>query len=274
MNFDGPMPGIADASIVTVSALPERLAGAVAVGPHSQARRGALLRVVSGVARYLALDGQRVEVAPEPDADRQTVESYLLGGVRGALIHQRGELPLHASTVVSPGGATVSIVGISGTGKSTLAATLALRGWRLLADDLTRLTWQADHALAWPGPSHIKLMADACTRLGIATTGLPLVEQDPVKFQVTVPGCTQPQRLTAVLVITAESTIRARTRLTALHGPQALAAVTAHIFRPNYLHALGRAQECFALLAHTVAHCTVLQADRLHAADALVNDFS
>src|SRR6266702_2245306 len=173
MSWEGAVPGVPDASVLQVAALPTWLAGARQVGPHSQARPGALLRVVPCVARYLVTGGNRIEVAPEASANPTEIVSFLLGGVRGALIHQRGELPLHASTVVPPGGSqAVAICGPSGVGKSTLAAELVQRGWSLLADDLTRVVHANSTVEAWPSSGGIKLTSDAMARLGLRAATL------------------------------------------------------------------------------------------------------
>lgn len=251
--WDGEVPAIPGARIVTVPHLPDTLAGAVAVGPHSQARPGALLRVVPGIGRYLASDGIRIDVAPAPGADPTDVETYLYGGVRGALIHQRGELPLHASTVIAPNGVAVAIAGESGAGKSTLATELALQGWPLLADDLTRITWNGDHALAWPGLAKPKLMADACQRLGIPLAELRRVAKDPEKFQMEFPACAAPVRLGMIVLLLPQEG-----KSYTLQGVRAFAAVTAQIFRPNYLRALAKSRETFDVLTKTSSNCSVI----------------
>lgn len=46
-----------------------------------------------------------------------------------------GFLVLHASVVARPSGGAVAIIGPVGAGKSTLAAYLATRGWKIVSDD-------------------------------------------------------------------------------------------------------------------------------------------
>ncbi|WP_437882155.1 hypothetical protein [Pseudomonas sp. LRF_L74] len=266
--WDGEVPAVPGARIVTVPHLPDTLDGAVPVGPHSQARPGALLRIVPGVGRFLASDGMRIEVAPQEGADPAEVETYLHGGVRGALIHQRGELPLHASTVIAPNGLAVAIAGESGAGKSTLATELALQGWSLLADDLTRVTWNGKYAMAWPGQASPKLMSDACHRLGISLDGVRRVGGDPEKFQVEFPACAAPVPLGMIVLLRRHG---GQPR-TILQGIPAFAAAAEQIFRPNYLKALGQSGNTFKVLTNALSRCRVLLAGRGESAMSLAAD--
>ncbi len=132
LRWDGPVAGIPDAIVRSVAELPDHLPGAERAGMYAQATPGQLLQMVPGMARYLARDGMTIDVAAEQCADEGAVDVFLNGAVRAALIHQRGELPLHAATLVPPGGnGAVAICGPSGIGKSTLAAALSRRGWLL-----------------------------------------------------------------------------------------------------------------------------------------------
>jgi ABC-type cobalamin/Fe3+-siderophores transport system ATPase subunit len=61
---------------------------------------------------------------------------YILGSAMSVILYQRQTLVLHASAVSKNGEATL-IVGKSGFGKSTTAALLQTKGYRLLSDDLS-----------------------------------------------------------------------------------------------------------------------------------------
>lgn len=62
-------------------------------------------------------------------------EHLLLNHILPLIASTAGFLVLHASVVARPGGDAVAIIGPVGAGKSTLAAYLATRGWRVLSDD-------------------------------------------------------------------------------------------------------------------------------------------
>jgi hypothetical protein len=89
-------------------------------------------------AHISVLDGRDIWVDPYPGVDDRQLRIYLLGSAVGALLHQRGRLPLHASSLVA-GGGVVAFAGRSGAGKSTLANALLARGWPLAGDDICAL---------------------------------------------------------------------------------------------------------------------------------------
>ena len=99
--------------------IPEQIASAVAKSGTYNGRE--VLLDIPAVARFLLRAGREILIDLAPSADDDEVRSYLLGVVFGALCHQRGITPLHASAIdVSDG--CVAFVGASGAGKSTLIA--------------------------------------------------------------------------------------------------------------------------------------------------------
>ena len=71
---------------------------------------------------------------PMPGASEATVEHLYLNQVRPLVLSQRGKLVFHASCVEVDDGA-IAFVAETGRGKSTLAASFATCGFRLLTDD-------------------------------------------------------------------------------------------------------------------------------------------
>lgn len=64
--------------------------------------------------------------------------TYLLGPVAGLVLRARGEICLHAS-VIEVEGECMALTGPGGSGKSTMAGLLSLRGHRVLTDDIAVL---------------------------------------------------------------------------------------------------------------------------------------
>ncbi|HEY4112801.1 MAG TPA: hypothetical protein VGM17_01960 [Rhizomicrobium sp.] len=179
--MEGPVPGVPDAQIRWIEALPDPPDSARR-GPKLWRAPGMLQFEVPGVARYLICGGVTVDVAPFPGADPGAISLFAHQEARAALIHQRGELPLHACTLLAPSGTAIAICGHSAIGKSTLAAEMCRRGWLLVADGITRVSMSAVGPIAWPSDSSVKLWKDSCKNLGIEPAGLQRVRQGADRF--------------------------------------------------------------------------------------------
>lgn len=154
------------------------------------------------VAALVIRGGREIAVAPRPGADPTSVRALLLGPALAVLLHQRGVLALHASSVRLAGG-TVAFLGGSGWGKSTIAAALEHRGHDLVADDVTAVDPRPDRVDVLPGFPQLKLWPEAAQALGIDPGALPLVVPDEEKRARRVAGtpADAPLRLAAVFVL-------------------------------------------------------------------------
>lgn len=240
------LPAIDDATVRLVDRLPGLPPGLTQGGPHWQAAPGAYLLTIPDVGRYLVQRGETIDIEIAAGAEPAAVRLFLLGNVRAALLHQRGELPLHAATLVPPmGKEAVALCGPSGMGKSTLAAELAWRGWRMVADDLTRVTMSGAAAIAWPGEARIKLWRDACDRLGLDIASLERVRRDMDKFFVPAASIPEPVRLRAVVRIdpSPEPGLRPAER------GAALALLSENALRPRQIAALGMTADHLRVVA-------------------------
>jgi hypothetical protein len=112
----------------------------------------------------ISAGGRRITCARLGDADDRSFEASLLNFALGAALTLQGEEPLHA-TVVDLAGRAVGLLGTSGAGKSTLAAFLIGQGADLVTDDMLRITFDGDQAVAHPGPYRLKLFSEAAHRL-------------------------------------------------------------------------------------------------------------
>ncbi len=106
------------------------------VSGNWQVNAGEFSMQVDEVGSFYAAGGTEAEYSVLPGADPAWVRLYLNGQVAVALMHQRGVLTLHASSFIHDGRG-VLILGESGAGKSSLAASFTLGGAGLLTDDIT-----------------------------------------------------------------------------------------------------------------------------------------
>lgn len=102
--------------------------------------------------------------------------SYLLGMVLGFALRLDGRLALHASTVVVDDRAVV-LLGESGSGKSTAAATFAEAGYEILADNVCVPAEIDGTFVAEPGYPGIRLWPDSVQSIFGSPEALPRIAQ-------------------------------------------------------------------------------------------------
>jgi hypothetical protein len=162
-DIGGATPDI----VVRAGAVPESLDNAGARGPTWAIAGARFLLAVPGVARFLLEEGRAIVFEPAPGVVVSDIAIFVLGTVFGILLHQRGQIVLHASAV-RVNGKAVLFCGGSGTGKSTLAAALAQRGFPLVTDDFSAVTLTAAAPMVQPDGRRLKLWAQAIEKLDLA----------------------------------------------------------------------------------------------------------
>ena len=95
---------------------------------------GYLLRFPDLADFQVSADALHVTAFPAPDVSDATVQHLYLNQVLPLVLSKQGKLVFHASAVEIGEGA-VAFVAESGRGKSTLAASFAVSGFRFLTDD-------------------------------------------------------------------------------------------------------------------------------------------
>jgi hypothetical protein len=260
------VPGIPGAVIRRVAQVRTDLPGAAPAGYGSLARPGELLATIPGAGRYYCRDGTTIEAVADEGADPGHFALCLYGTARAALIHQRGEVPLHAASFVPPrGDGAVAIVGPTGAGKSSLGFQLSRRGWRLVADDATRLTCEAGRVLAWPSRDTIKLWEDACLAAGHDVAGLQRVARSMAKYYVPVAAHGDPVELRMVFELSGDCVQK-------LDSPaQKMALLSRNTFRQEQIRPLGMQAAHLRIVAAIAAGCAFYQlpGDRTRTPDEL-----
>ncbi len=145
--------------VVREGSVPTSLPAPLRGGVLYQAQPGEFLLQLDDVAHFWVRGGETITVERSPQATDADVQVFLLDSAFGALLHQRGVLPLHGSSVVTPEGVVV-FAGNSGSGKSTLAGAFANRGYPILSDDVCAVSIETGAPLAMPGVPWMRLWAD------------------------------------------------------------------------------------------------------------------
>ena len=192
---------------------------------------------VQNLAKYHIAEGRRITIERRLDlsegARAADLRLWLLGSAFGALLHQRGSLPLHVSAVKAPGGVW-AFTGESGEGKSTLAGFLHKRyGWPLVSDDVSVIEQVGLVPFIQPGPRKLKLWADALEHLEFNGCKSVRDLSNTDKFQLYLPGESgyQPQALHA-LVILESADVDEPATMKKIKGVDAFNACLGAVYRP------------------------------------------
>lgn len=131
---------------------------------------GYLLRF-PGLADFeVSADGQTVVAYPTGETDPATVEHLYLNQLYPLALSRQGRPAFHASVVTVPRGC-IAFLGLSGTGKSTLAASFALADAAFLTDDALIVDDSGGPVLATPGHASLRLWEDSVEALVRPGTG-------------------------------------------------------------------------------------------------------
>lgn len=240
---------------VTVSTGKVPEAPASGAGPHLV--DGGLMLEIPGVARYFVKGGSSILVEREPGVPEANVRLFLLGSAMGALLHQRGLLPLHANAA-ELGGRAFAFMGASGSGKSTLAAWFNDHGHRIIADDVCAVRFNAANRPAVvPGLPRLRLWKEALTNSGRRPSQFERSyagDETWDKFDVPLPRETavrEEVELAGVYLLGKADKLDIRR----LQGLEAAEAVFANTYRGSYVPAIGKVelhwQSCVRLVRKT-----------------------
>jgi hypothetical protein len=182
--------------------VPAILESADASGPNWEMAGEKFLLRVPRLARFLIAQGQEIVVELEADAKERDATGFVLGTSFGILLHQRGALVLHGAAVASDGRA-IAICGMSGTGKSTLAAALCRKGCSFAADDICviGLNGQGEPIVQSDG-RQLKLWHEAITELNLRERRGEAVRDTFQKYYIQpFDRIAEPPKLSAIYVL-------------------------------------------------------------------------
>jgi hypothetical protein len=257
---------------VTIGKAPE--APAAGGGPHLT--DGGLLLVIDEVARYFIKDGSSIVIEPEPGVPEANVRLFLLGSAMGALLHQRGLLPLHANAVEIDCRA-FAFMGESGAGKSTLAAWFHDQGYRIIADDVCVVGFaDGDRPHVRPGISRLRLWRDALDVTGrdVAAYQRSFSGDDaPDKYDVPLarPCSTDEAIPLAGVYLLERSEALAIEPLT---GVDAAEAVFANTYRGAYVPMTGSSHDHWSAAVLLIRNTPVFRASRKWGLEDLNEQYS
>ena len=228
---------------VSLGDVPESLSHPITRNDWLQISESECLLKIPGIGRFLIANGRSIHIDRRVDRSRQRgngtrmtdLRVYLLGSAFGALLHQRGWLPLHVSAIQA-GQSVWAFSGDSGAGKSTLAAFLNRRyGYSIVSDDVSVLCPNDRQPLLHPGPRKLKLWKSAIDQLNFQNERLIQDLQNTEKYQLYLEDRTslKPSRMRGLIMLDRCEKGESPT-LEPLQGTCAFQAVASAIYRPMF----------------------------------------
>lgn len=250
--------------VIRYGKTPEALPHPMIQNGFSQSRGNETLLTLEAVAgaRFFVRDGHEIVVEQVQAGSHADLRLFLLGSCLGALLLQRGCMPLHANAIATPKGA-VAFCGVSGAGKSTLAAAFYQRGYQVLVDDVCAVSVATDgHFAVEAGYPSMKLWADALSKCGEDVATLHRIRRDVDKYHLPLAGafCHRRQRLHAIYLL--QPAPISRPSLAYVNGFKKLRTLQEHVYKVTFAEAQSNWPWVFHRLTALAQQVRVCQVER------------
>ena len=209
-ELPGLMPGtgIPDVTI-RFGEVPEHLSEPMkGKGVAYELNEGSFLLRVPGVARFLVSQGNEIVIDRASGTDDVDLSLFTINTPIGALLYQRGYLPMHASAI-EVNGECVIFTGVSGVVKSTILASFHQHGYPVLADEICAISL-TDKGVPYvhPGVAYTWLWRDVLDHFETNVSTLKHRQNNPEKYKLPIDErfYTMPLPLTRVYVLSTKNT--------------------------------------------------------------------
>ena len=214
---------------------------------------------VKAVGEFLIQYGTEIIVQIYADADLALVRLFAIGSAFSALMHQRGALVLHGA-VLTDGVKTVLFTGESGAGKSTMAAMLWKRGYKVVAEDVAVLYQHDGRWLVYPGYPFMRICPDMFEALELGTdpSGLTKIYTHTEKYLLNLHD-----RFADVPVVLDEIVVLAKADQPQYSSQdfdsnmEKFSVIANNTYRPYFLQSQGLVEQHFRQCASLVGQLTV-----------------
>lgn len=204
------------------------------------------LDYLDGTQFWLDREGTEVWATWRDNSTIEDTGTYLLGPVLGRLLRLRGVTCLHASAVAF-GEQAVAFVGSAGSGKSTTAAALAIRGHAILSDDIVALAERGKSFYVHSAYPYLCLWPESVQSIYGSADALPQLSANYDKRCLSLgkqelPFAERPLQLAAVYML-GERRGDPAPIIEALSPRQAFLSLVANTFGMNVVDGSMRAKE-------------------------------
>lgn len=213
------------------------------------------LSYTDGTQFFLDAEARNVWGICPPPLTIEDMSTYFLGPGMGFILRRRNVTPLHASSVKLEG-KTVLFCGEHAAGKSTTAGALALRGAKVICEDIAAIRENEGHFFVAPGYPRVCLWPDSVEKLMGSENALPALTPTWEKRFLDLSSRnlfeTEPQALDVVYLLGSRETGEFLPRIEEISPKDALLDLVQNTYMNRLLSREERAAE-FQFLSRVVA---------------------
>ena len=249
--------GISDVEII-LGETPQNLKNINKQGVKYQASKNEFLHEVDNIAKYYVNGGNKITVELLKENLDKEVRLFLLGSSFGALFLQRGLLPIHGSAIKFDESATI-FTGLSGVGKSSIAAYFINQGHQVLADDISVVNHNLEVV---PGFPNLKIWNDVLKKLDIQNESLLQIRPDIKKYQLPINDnyYNESLPLTNIIILTTKNS--SGFDYEELSGIKKFNAIRNNTYRHRFVQGLEKQQDHFLILNKLLPKIKVFNVSR------------
>jgi len=219
--------------------------------------------IATDAGTFYAANGKFICFSPDATATDESIELYMNGSVFGAILHQRGILPIHGSSFVYKARG-IMLCGHSGAGKSSLTSAMCLSGLAtFLTDDVTPILFDDGKPVILPKSDRVKLWEDSLKQLSEQRQGLKQIRPQDNKFYLNIDhSASEPHPLHQVLIINKDDKVT-EPIVKKMTGAEGFSILQKEIYRLFYLRAIPqRKARYFMQISKICNQCTILHITR------------
>lgn len=221
---------------------------------------GDLIIKLAAIGAFRVQNGNLITIKPSINATNDDIRLFLLGSAFGALLHQRGVLPIHGSAVSIKFGALI-ISGNSAAGKSTLAESLRLRGFTIIADDISVVTKNTDGCFVLqPGIPHLKLWRDVLDHFK-SSTDLERVRSNIEKYRKKIENPASNSHLVNQLIFL-QTHNKEGFLFEKISGVEKINQLIRSTYRFQYVNGLGQIENHFKIISELASNTPITRIRR------------
>ena len=265
-ELPGLLPGNGNSEVtIRFGEVPENLSGPIkGKGVAYELNADSFLLKVPGVAKFLVNHGNEIVIDKHNSADDHDIALFTINTPIGALLYQRGYLPLHASAIAINGGCAI-FTGISGAGKSTIFASFHEHGYHVLADEVCAISLSTNGVpYVQPGVAYTYLWRDVLDHFGKDVSKLIHRNNNPEKYKLHIEErfCQEALPLRRIYVLTTKNTLGIE--IEEIQGKDKFLPIKQNAYRPRIGKEISNAAAAFMMQAGIGKHTVVKRVSRPH----------